>query len=149
MHDSDKLHPEDALEAVHVNIIRYCEENTVSCKTLMKREIENYILDAHIQDCSAINIEVKDAFATLSPQQKDYYDYKIGFKKKPANESLLFNSMSDDVIEQLTPGFGKGVSEGAFSSDGRLQYTNVAMNQRCSNMLSEFQEIESNIKKML
>ncbi|AST69706.1 hypothetical protein BFG07_14095 [Kosakonia cowanii] len=82
VHDSDRLNPTSAISEVQQKIIDTAKEQGVMCCTLQKREIENYIPDSLISSLDNAREIIIQHFETLSAEQKDYYDYKIGFKKK-------------------------------------------------------------------
>jgi hypothetical protein len=152
VHDSDKFWPKEPLEQAQTNIVDCCRKENIKCVTLKKREIENYIIDRVIVEIKSIESSLKTAFFTLSQQQKNHYDYKIGFKNLPANDKRyqgLFNNLTDDVIAALHNGLDSKIADSAFASEMYIFYTEQALNDQCKQIIREFKKIESTIMDML
>lgn len=154
VHDSDKLSPTTSLETVHTNIINACRDKNVQCKTLEKREIENYIPDEVIAELKETDIssEVKNSFYALTVAQKSFYDYKEGFRKKgpeDADYQGLFKGLSGQSIQNLANGLHKDIADEAYSAKMYPLYTQATLNRRCRKTIPEFKEIKNNIINML
>jgi hypothetical protein len=152
VHDSDRLYPGAALQKIQNIIIEGCNDLGVDCVTLRKREIENYILDGVVRKLDVISEPIKKQFFSLTNDQKDYFDYKVGFKKLRKNDigyGGLYDDLDDDSISEVRNGLGKDIAKLAFSPDMYDCYTEDAVRSRCQDMFNEFKEIEANLLKML
>ncbi|KTS17798.1 hypothetical protein V8Z79_15310 [Pantoea dispersa] len=154
IHDSDKLFPGSDYSVAQKAIIQTARNNNVYCHTLLKREIENYIPDIMISNIDVTRARMVRNLDKLSSIQKDYFDYKIGFKKKGGyrkkDDALyngLFESIDDDVYESLKDGFGKDIAEKIFF-DG-CQINLDVFSKRCANIDKEFNDICEVIEKIL
>lgn len=150
VHDSDKFFLASPLDRTQTNIINKCRESNVSCVTLKKREIENYIVDEVIISMKDIDTDLKSAYLSLTSIQKDFYDFKNGIKKRAKIlHGGLFDNVEPNTIMVLEKGFGKDIAENAFSSDNIHFFSQVNLKNRCRNILAEFRQIESNIRSIL
>lgn len=150
VHDSDKYYPTDNLNNTHINIINKCREFNVSCVTLKKREIENYIVDEAISDIKKSSKDIIEAYLTLSIIQKDYFDLKKGINAEQIKQHAgLFNNLTPNTLETLKNGFGKDIAELAFCPQKRHHFNQKTLDCRCTSILPEFRKIESNIFNML
>ena len=150
VHDSDKLFSAAGLDRAQVNIVNKCNEKKVTFVTLKKREIENYIVDEVLGDIKTLTCSTRNAVVNLTSIQKDYFDYKEGFKsRKPADYSGLFHNLDNDSLLLLQNGLGNNISEIAYSSEFRRHFSEENIDNRCTEILPEFRKIESNILKML
>lgn len=154
IHDSDRLNPTSLISEVQQKIIDTAKEHGVVCCTLQKREIENYIPDSLISSLDHARKIIIQHFNTLSAEQKDYYDYKLGFKKKGGhwkkNDSLfngLYSDLKDDVYEAIKNGFGKDIAELAYAKDKIL--TKDDFDTRCGKISQEFMTICQAIERIL
>lgn len=150
VHDSDKLFAADNYGVTQVNIINRCKELGVTCITLKKREIENYVVDEVINSLSNCDEQVKSSFTSLKPIQKDFIDYKKGVNQENSNKYKgLFDNLEEKNFENLSNGLGKNIAEIAFDSKNLKFFTLETLNNRCNEILPEFRKIESNLLNIL
>ena len=154
IHDSDRLNPTCDISEVQQKIIDTAKEQDVICCTLQKREIENYIPDSIISSLDHARKTIIQKFNTLSVEQKDYYDYKFGFKKRGGhrekNDDLfngLYSDINDDVYQAIKNGFGKDIADLAYAKDKTL--TKGDFDTRCGKISSEFINICQAIERVL
>jgi hypothetical protein len=154
VHDSDRIHPDSEISEIQHKIIETAENNNVLCCTLEKREIENYIPDSVISKIDVARKRIIDSFSTLSESQKDYFDYKSGFKRKgghkrkdDASFNGLFDDIPDNVYNVIKNGFGKDISELAYEKE--LLITKDDFNTRCDKINKEFEKICAAIERIL
>ena len=113
VHDSDKYFAADNLSTIQVNIVNKCSAKGVECITLKKREIENYIPDSYLIEKQIDCKDTQSLWASLSSVQKDFYDFKDGFKNKAANDTVyggLYHNLKQEDIKLLNDGFGSKIS---------------------------------------
>lgn len=149
VHDSDKEYPHHQLNAAHNKIESDARGYGVPSIMLSKREIENYIPNSTLKNILSHSHSAKYlSFSKLSSIQKDFYDYKKGFStsNQQAINNLYSDLESDDVIA-LYNGFGKKISEMAFSDSST--FTIDDFRNRCENIINEFQSICDGIRKTL
>lgn len=154
VHDSDRVYPAQELSQAQLNIIQTASKYNIYCHTLLKREIENYIPDVIVENLDVTRKKMVSYLKNLSSQQRDHYDYKIGFKKKGGfkkkdDESFngLFDSMSDEAYEHLKSGFGKDIADSAYNNHQIISLDDFS--DRCGNIRSEFESICEAIENIL
>jgi hypothetical protein len=97
--DSDKKYPSTVEVADDkVSLLDFIKVNT-PYHVMLKREIENY-LPEDIYNEIPQNEDFKNAYKTLNPNQKDYFDLEKGFPDKNFNQldegiQSLYNSIND------------------------------------------------------
>ncbi|MBU4682482.1 hypothetical protein KC222_10695 [Cedecea davisae] len=154
LHDSDRLYPGGDINEIQNKIIRTAEDSEVICCTLEKREIENYIPDTKISALDVARSKVIDSFSKLSREQKDFFDYKFGFKKKKGykcKDDISFNGLyaniSDEIYDEIKDGFGKGISDLVYKKDVLITKDDFLL--RCDKINAEFSNICAAIERIL
>ncbi|MBN3230614.1 hypothetical protein [Pectobacterium brasiliense] len=154
VHDSDRVYPGQELASAQLKIIQTANKYNIYCHTLLKREIENYIPDVIVENLDVTRKQMVSYLKDLSSQQRDHYDYKIGFKKKGGfkkkdDESFngLFESMSDDAYEHLKNGFGKDIADTVYNNHQTISLDDFS--DRCGNIRAEFESICEAIENIL
>ncbi|OAE09888.1 hypothetical protein [Pantoea sp. OXWO6B1] len=154
VHDSDKLHPDSEISEIQRKIIEQAKEYDIFCYTLEKREIENYIPDEIIYNIDWTRKKIIESFSKLSSTQKDFFDYKLGFKKrggyKKKNDTSLnglYEDIDDEVYNEIKNGFGKEISDAAYNEHVRISKDDFSL--RCDNINHEFFKICEAIEKIL
>lgn len=154
VHDSDRFYPDNEINEVQSKIIETAERNGVTCCTLYKREIENYIPDEIISKLDFARKKTIESFSKLSTTQKDYFDYKFGFKKKggykrknDASFNGLYENIPDEIYDAIKQGFGKNISDLAYADDTLITIDDFVL--RCDKINKEFSEICVAIERIL
>ena len=97
--DSDKRYPTEHKHE-REKLFTFLKENNIPYHELTKREMENYLPDEIIREITG-NDEYVEAYLSLTPIQKDYFDIENGFDDKN------FDSFDEDIRE-LFDGLSKG-----------------------------------------
>lgn len=148
--DSDRLywgHLKREIQAIET----YCQENQVPYTILQKREIENYLPVNVLQQRKRQT--VYRAFLSLTQEQKDFYDMKLGFKKErdhaivPKEQQNLFAHVPQRILDDLCGGFGKEI--GQFFKTKRQQITEEAIRQTCTSAPKEIDNLLDQIESLL
>lgn len=95
--DSDKKYPKDK-SAARIQLEEYLQENSVPFHILEKREVENYIPDEILESIDGFDDYI-NAYMSLDPVAKDYFDIERGFENK--NRNSLAESIKD-LYQDLT-----------------------------------------------
>jgi hypothetical protein len=146
VHDSDKAHPTAKLSKTITNIINKSNQEAIQRTTLKRREIENYICDSYI--ISHMDHNFVSIWKKLSRTQKDYYDFKYGFSKKPYTHNDycgLFSSLTASDADILHRGFGEKIAENAFEKSQH----NLYFDEMKCNKIHEFNEIKDKILSII
>ncbi len=153
IHDSDRMFPNQELNQIHKNIIDKCQDKNIECYTLEKREIENYIPDEIIEKIKPHSVELAK-FKNLSTEQKDYFDYKRGFKQggeMRKKDDPLFNGLyltiDDETYGVVKNGFGKKIAEDVFVAESAIPMD--AFKRRCGRIPTEFDMLCRAIERIL
>lgn len=154
IHDSDRLYPDNEINEVQRKIIETAEQNNVTCCTLDKREIENYIPDEIIAKLDVARKKIIESFSNLSSTQKDFFDYKFGFKKKGGHKAKsdasfngLYENIPDEVYNAIKNGFGKEISDFAYKDETLITKDDFTL--RCDKINIEFSKICVAIERIL
>lgn len=83
--DSDKKFPSDALRYDKEDLRQDLEQNNIPYHILEKREIENYVPDEALKELAKSDKYI-EAYLSLNPKQKDYFDLEKGFPNKNFND---------------------------------------------------------------
>lgn len=125
LRDSDRMSPEESHSTTVTALRSWCEHNGVFCHVTHKRETENYVPLEGLAPHQNVPPHAVPrvgrcylAFLRLSPQQRDFYDMKFGFKKGPNNtieippaQQELFRDVHQSVLSNLRGGFGDDLWE--------------------------------------
>ncbi|AFR05131.1 hypothetical protein V6M93_19140 [Pectobacterium brasiliense] len=154
VHDSDQLYPGDNTSDVQAKIIETAAQNNVHCCTLEKREIENYIPDSIISELDFARKKIVESFSKLSSTQKDFFDYKIGFKRKGGHKHKtdisfngLYANIPDEVYDEIKNGFGKDIAGLVYKKDALITKDDFVL--RCDKINTEFKKICAAIERIL
>ncbi|MBL0867192.1 hypothetical protein G5647_12235 [Pectobacterium carotovorum] len=154
VHDSDRLYPDHDINQIQTKIIEAAEQNNIYCCTLEKREIENYIPDNVISELDIERRRIIESFSKLSSIQKDFFDYKFGFKKKAGYKCKtdvsfngIYENIPDEIYDAIKNGFGKNISDLAYKKEASITKDDFAL--RCDKINSEFNKICAAIEKIL
>jgi len=154
VHDSDRMFPTSTINDIQQKIIDTANAHGVTCCTLEKREIENYIPDKLISSVDDARKNIVSHFKSLTVNQKDHYDYKYGFKKKGGYKKRddtafngLYDDLSDEVYDSIKNGFGKDIAELVYKKDTKISKHDFAA--RCGRINAEFNIICEAIERIL
>jgi hypothetical protein len=98
--DSDKRHPTD-VRPERAKLFQYLNEKNIPYHELTKREMENYLPEEIIRTVEK-NEDFIDAYLSLTPIQKDYFDIENGFEDKNIDDF-------DHEIKETYAGLSKEV----------------------------------------
>ncbi len=111
--DSDRRSPNDTDSSAARRLYRECENRSVPCWILAKREAENYlprILLDERQDAGTDHARLVEAWDRLDDDQKNFFDMKHGLAAEPSViERALFDGLSSADRKILSHGFGPNV----------------------------------------
>lgn len=154
IHDSDRFYPGQELNKIHGNIIKKAQEKDIECHTLEKREIENYIPDSSIKDLDFERAKIVSAFEKLTSEQKDFFDYKKGFKVgggfRGKNDPVfngLYAALEDATYEEIKKGFGPDIAISIFGKNPHLSLDEFKA--RCDRIAPEFKDFCEAIERIL
>lgn len=154
IHDSDRLHPGQELNKIHINIVKKAEEKGIKCHTLLKREIENYIPDSSIKSLDFERNKIISSFEKLSSEQKDFFDYKKGFKvganfRKKTDPIFngLYDNLDDITYNEIKKGFGPDIAMAIFSKKPHVLLDEFKA--RCDRIAPEFKDFCEAIERIL
>lgn len=110
--------PDDKVK-YHEKLIKTCETFGYTLHILQKREMENYLprtaLDSHLV-ATGKHFACKDhAYFTLSPEQQDHFDMKLGLQKRHVVNDDFWSCFHEQAASatsdksQIVKGFGEDV----------------------------------------
>ncbi len=112
--DSDKTYKTMQFSSKLQNLTNFLQENHILSHVLEKREIENYMPMAVLEQKNEVYINTY--IATFTPEQKDYFDLEKGLKKDRTDTSLdlnllaLYQSLSDEDWAIFKVGFKQTIA---------------------------------------
>ena len=111
--DSDKKGPDAPVSELAQTLYRVCENLSLPCWVLAKREAENYlprILLDERKDAGADHGRSVEAWDSLHDDQKNFFDMKGGLPEAPTGiEEALFQELPMATRTLLSEGFGRNV----------------------------------------
>ncbi len=90
--DSDKTHQDSHFSVETQRVIDICSENSFPLHIYEKREIENYTPDLVLRKRIPAGLrETTRCYCLMSPIQKDFFDFELGFNfKRPTEYDPLY-----------------------------------------------------------
>jgi hypothetical protein len=116
--DSDKKYlSTNEVAEDKISLLNFIKINT-PYHVLLKREMENYLPEDIYNDISQ-NVDFKNAYKTLNPSQKDYFDLENGLPDKNFNQlDADIQSFYSDISDAYKKVFRKGKLT-FYKEDGR------------------------------
>lgn len=148
--DSDRLAPGPLPQSTQKKV-QGMESAGVKTIVLFKREIENYLPDAAIDDRK--HHEAYVSLLSLTRQQRDYFDMKQGFEQDkvtgkpmiPPEQQALFAGANPWHLKRLVGGFGKKIGD-RFANPALLR---DEMNDVCETCPGEMEHILRTLEELL
>lgn len=148
--DSDRLTPGPLAQSTEKKV-QGIESAGIKTIVLFKREIENYLPDAAIDDKRHHNVYI--SLLSLTRQQRDYFDMKQGFEQDkvtgkpmiPPEQQALFAGVNPWHLSRLVGGFGKRIGD-RFADQAFLR---DEMNAVCVTCPGEIEHILRTLEELL
>lgn len=152
--DSDALYPGERTATVE-KVEDACRGHGVPFAVLRKRKIENYLPASILNRLSGTQRRrVFQALLHLSPDQRDHYEMKNGFRPDergravvPLEQQTLFRGVRAPVLRDLCGGFGRRIAEEF--RDQRDEFTGEDVRQVCASDRHELDRILDQIEALL
>jgi hypothetical protein len=148
--DSDRL-KSGPLPRDTENKQKQLEELGARVFTLFKREAENYLPPSSLSKRAAHH-DTHSSFRHLSPEQRDHYDMKHGFKREASgkaalstSERELFGEVNPWHLNRLVGGFGSSIGD----SFKAAKIDREEMDEVCATCPGELEEILLKLEEML
>ncbi|EGQ8066697.1 hypothetical protein V9516_003348 [Vibrio parahaemolyticus] len=154
INDSDLYYRADVPRAPQSTIIDTATQHAAVHIMLSKREIENYIPINVLEKVFDSQYPKLIEFRKWSTEQRDFFDFKIGFPKKCPHTDERYNGLYHNLNlpkdhDFTSGGFGKDISDKAFTPCYKEEFSFDKLKNIDPHIHQEFDKIKQSLLSIL